>query len=138
MRHIAARPRTRIELLQAPEQIACQPPRQCPARCGYALLPQQESQHVRDRTLLDQERAIHVGFAHAQLRIEKYGTLRLCSGKTHSNRGTAAVTEAVGFAGCSRDREGAMADEPPQKYCQYPIQGPPPRTRPPPATGTPH
>ena len=71
MRDIAPRPGPRIELLHAPEQVAPEPRRQRPSRRGDVLLPQQDCQHVRDRALLDDERAVHIGFAQPELGIEQ-------------------------------------------------------------------
>ena len=65
MRDIVARAGPRIELLQAAEQIAHEPRRQRPVRRRDPLLPQQDRKHVGDRALLDDERAVHIGFARA-------------------------------------------------------------------------
>ena len=122
MRDIAPRPRAQIELLHAAEQVAHRPRRQRPFRRGDLFLPHQDRQHVRDRALLDDESAVHVGFAQPQLGIEQDRALRRGVGKAHGDRRAAAVAECVAFARCRRDRQGALADKPPQEQRQQPIQ----------------
>ena len=117
MRHIAPRPRTQIELLQPAEQIAHEPRSgSAQRRCGDVFLPQQQREHIRDRALLDDECAVHVGFAQSELGIEQDRALRFRVGKAHGNGRAAAVAEGVSFARRRRDREGTVADKPPEEY----------------------
>ena len=74
MRDIAPRPRPRIELLHAPEQVAGELQRQCPSRRGDVILPQQDRKQIRDRALVDDESAVHVGFAQSSWGLKR--TLR--------------------------------------------------------------
>ena len=113
MRHIAPRARARVKLLQPPEQVAHEPPRQRPSRCGDMFLPQQQREHIGDRALLDDERAIHVGFAQSKLRIEQDRALCFCVGEAHGNGRATAVAEAVGVARGRRDGKRAVADKAP-------------------------
>src|ERR1700679_3748857 len=62
MRNVVARARSKIELLQAAEQVAYEP-RQRPIRYGNGLLTQQHCDHVSYRALLDDEAAVHVRLA---------------------------------------------------------------------------
>ena len=98
VRDIVARARPQIELLQAAEQIAHEPRRQRPIRRGNALLAQQDREHVGDRALLDDEGAVHIGFAELELGIEQDRALRLCGGEAHGDRRSAAVAKGVGGA----------------------------------------
>ncbi len=98
VRHIAPRAGAQVELLQPPEQIAYQPSGQRPGWCGDMVLPQQDREHVGDRALLDDERAIHIGFAQSKLWIEQDAALRFCVGEAHGNGRPAAVAEGVGIA----------------------------------------
>src|SRR5581483_11342587 len=61
--NVAERARTRVELLQPPEQVTYQPPGQGPLGNGDAFLPKEKRQHIRNRALLDDKSAVHVGFA---------------------------------------------------------------------------
>ena len=116
MSDIAPRSRPWIELMYAADQVASKPPRQRPFRYGKLFLPEQKRQHIRDRALLDDERAVHVGFAEAQFRIEQYRALRLLGGEAHRDRLPAAVAEFELPARCGRYRQGPAAYEAPQKY----------------------
>ena len=98
MGHIAPRPRTRVELLHTAKQVAHQPRRQRPFRRGDVFLPQQYRERIRDRALLDDECAVHVGLAQSQFGIEQDCALGFGVGKANGDRRAAAVAECVSFA----------------------------------------
>ena len=67
MRDIIFGAAARIELLGMPGEIAQPPLQPGPARQDFGLI-QQDRQRVRDRAVLDHERAVHVDFAERQVR----------------------------------------------------------------------
>ena len=118
---IAQRARTRIELMQPPEQIPHSPQGNGPTRHRYPSLPEQQRQHIGDRALLDDEIAVHVGFTQAQLGVQQYRPLGLRRGEANRDRRTAAVAKGIPFAACCGYSERAVADKPPQKNRKQPI-----------------
>ena len=94
VRNVAPRARTRIELLQAPTQIAQQPLRPRPARWPAADAAVAENgKQVCDRALLDPQVAVHIGLAELELGIEQDGALGGLAGEADRDRRTAAVAE---------------------------------------------
>jgi hypothetical protein len=65
MGDIAPRARARIELLHPAEQVARKLQWHSPLRRRDVILPQQNGQQIRDRALIEDKRAIHIGFAEA-------------------------------------------------------------------------
>src|ERR1700739_726250 len=96
MGDIAARPGSGIVLLQPAKEMADKPRRQGPARRGDRFLPQKQSDYVRYRALLDDKRAVHIGFAKLQFGIDQYRAWRAGRCEPHGNRRPAAVAESKG------------------------------------------
>ena len=71
VRHIAPCAKARIELLQPAQQIAGEPRRPGPTRRRGRFLPEQNGEHIRNRAALDDEGAVHIGFAKFELGIEQ-------------------------------------------------------------------
>src|ERR1700722_11792910 len=116
MRDIAPRTGPRVELLHTPEEVAAELQRQCPPRRGDVILPQQNGKQVRDRALVDDESAVHIGFAQSELRIEKDAALGFGAGEAHGDRGPAAIAKSVRSARRRCDFKGPVAYEAPQEY----------------------
>jgi hypothetical protein len=92
VRDIATRTLTRIELLQTAMEVAQQP--LCPRpkrRLAADALVQHNSKHVRDRALLDDDGAIHIGFAEFDLGIDKHAAFRGAREEPDRNRCARAV-----------------------------------------------
>ena len=70
MRDVAPCAPARIELPQAALEIAQQPLRPRPVRRMPSVLAEHDGEHVSDGALLDDEGAIHVGFAELEFGIE--------------------------------------------------------------------
>jgi hypothetical protein len=79
------------------------------------VLPQQDGQHVRDRALVDDNTAIHIGFAQPELGIEKNAALGFGAGEAHGYWRAAAIAKRVRLARRRRDPQGPVADEAPQE-----------------------
>ena len=111
VRHVVAGAGPQIQLLQAAEQIAHEP-RQRPIRRGDGLLTQQDRKHVRNRALLDDKGAVHIGFAELQLGVDQHRALRPCRGEAHRDGRSAAIAEGVCGPRRRRDRKRPAADIP--------------------------
>ena len=84
---LCARPR-QIELPDVPCQIAQPPLQPGPARHHVGLI-EQDRQRIRDRAVLDHERAVHKGFAERQFGIEQdppFGARRSGTAPTPAGR----------------------------------------------------
>jgi hypothetical protein len=86
------------------------------------ILPQHDGEQIGNRAAIDDECAVHVGFAKAELRIEQDLALRFGGRKAHCDRSATAVAKNVCPARCGRNRQRSLADEPPQECRQQPIQ----------------
>jgi len=72
----------------------------------------QQGDDLGDRALLDDECAVHVGFAQPQLRVEQHRALRLRIGEAHGEGRTGAVAKGASIARGCRDPKRAAADKP--------------------------
>ncbi len=120
MGDIVLRPAAPVELPDMPAEIA-QPPLQLgPARHHFGLI-EQDRQRVRDRAVLDHERAVHIGFAQRQFGIEENAALGPFAQEPDRHRAAGSVT--AGKLGPTRGREchRAAANELAQEITQQPI-----------------
>jgi hypothetical protein len=122
VRDVAARTLGRIELPQTPIEISDQPLQACPQRrLAVTALREHHRQHVRDRSLLDDERAVHIGFAEPQLGIEQHATLGCGGGKADCDRGTATVAEGENCPARGRHPQITSSDKVSQCHSKKPI-----------------
>ena len=70
MSDVIPRPAAEIELPDVPRQIAQPPLQPSPVRHHFGLI-EQDRQRVRNRAVLDHERAVHIGFAQREFGIEE-------------------------------------------------------------------
>ena len=92
MRHVAARAHARIELAQAPGEVAQHPLQPRPVR-HIGILAEHDGEHVGDRALLDHESAVHIGFAEFQFGIEQDAPFGGARGKTNRYRLAGPIVE---------------------------------------------
>jgi hypothetical protein len=117
MRDIAQRPFRRIELTEPAVEVADQPLRARPQRrLAVAALRKHHRQHVCDRALLDDHRAVDIGLAKFELRIEQDAALRCTGGETDGDRLSAAVAEGKNRSACGRDPQIARMNK--MSQCQ--------------------
>jgi hypothetical protein len=102
MRDIGPRARAQVELLQTAEQIA-QRARHRPIAHAEWLLAQQQSQDIGDGALLDDQRAVHIGFTELQLGIEQHRALGRRVAKPDSDRVSRSVAERASPPARGRD-----------------------------------
>ena len=120
MRDVAARAPARIELLEAAVQVAQQPLRPRPVR-HLGALAEHDGKHVGDRALLDDERAVHVGFAEFELGIEQNGPFGRARGKTYRYRLAGAVAESQNRAARGGDPECPPPDKGLEQKLKQPV-----------------
>ena len=127
MGDVALRPRPRIELLQAAIEIADEPLRLRPQRRrAVAALAEHDGEDVGDRALLDDDAAIHIGFAEPELGIDQDVTLRRPRGKADRHRRAGPVPEGKSCSPRGRDPKIPRADQLFQRHPKQPIHRPPP------------
>ncbi len=123
---VPPRPPTRIELLQAAMEVTDQPLRPRPQRrSAVAPLAEHDREHVGDRTLLDHDRAIHIGVAESELGIEEDGALGGARGETDCHRRAGCVAEGQCRSPRGRDPKIPGADQFFQCHPKQPIHRPP-------------
>src|SRR5436190_14326344 len=83
----------RIELLQAPPDIAAEPEWMRLGNQAAALLSQHECEDICNGALFDDQRAIHVGFAELQFRIEQQPKLHRPRADAYRELRTRAVAD---------------------------------------------
>src|SRR6266849_5461964 len=126
-RDVAPRPRAQIELRQSAVEKSREPLQACPrGRAAIGALTEHDGKDIRDRALLDDDPAIHVGFAESQLRINKNATLGRPRGETYRHRRAGAVSEGKSRSTCGGDPEIPNADQTLQRPSKQPIHRPPP------------
>ena len=120
MRDIVPGAAAPVELAQAAAQIAQQLERPGPRRRrdGGAL---QHREHVGDRALLDDQRAVHVGLAEPELGIEHDAAFRGGRGETKRDRLAGAVAKGVSRAACGPDPKISRTDEFVQRQAHQPV-----------------
>jgi hypothetical protein len=91
-----------VELLDAPPSVAERRERDLPERPGVGFL-QDQIDEVRDRSALDREGAVHIGFAKLEIRIEQHRPLGRGGRKPHRHRRPGAVAERIGHAAGAGD-----------------------------------
>ncbi len=127
MRHVASRPRRRIELLQTAMEVAEQPLRARPKRRLAAdALVQHDGEHLGDRALLDHHRAVHIGFAEFDLGIDQDTAFRGARREADRDRRARSVTQGKGRASRGRDPQVPRTNESFQCRPKQPIHRPPP------------
>ena len=109
--HVVAGAGPQVQLLQAAEQIAHQP-RQRPIRRGDRILTQQDREHLGNRALFDDQRAVHIGFAELQFGVQQNRALRLRCGEAHRDRRPPAIAKCAGRPRRRCDRKCPPADIP--------------------------
>ncbi len=111
----------RIELLDVPDEIAKPPLQLCPTR-RHIWLVEGDRQHVGDRSLFDDERAIHVDFAKGQFRIEQKMACGCSVVRNRTaNRLSGAVTAGEGRPVRGGECDRAPPNEPAQKKPQQTV-----------------
>ena len=110
MRHVAARAPARIELAEAPGEVAEEPLQPRPVR-HVGILPEHDGEHVGDRALLDHESAVHVGFAELQFGIEQDAPFGGAGGKAHRDRLAGAIAEGQDRAARGGEPEMSLAGQ---------------------------
>jgi hypothetical protein len=74
------------------------------------MLAHHQADKVRDRSGLDHEGAVHIGFAEPEFGIEQHGPLRRGGHETDRERRPGAVPERIGHAACAGDHQIAATD----------------------------
>ena len=120
MGDVVPRPAAPIELPGVPREIAHPPLQAAPARNHFGLI-EQDGKRVRNRAVLDHERAVHIGFAERQFGIEEDAPLGLSGKEPHRYRRSSAI--AASKCRPARGREGhrAAANELSQEITQQTI-----------------
>ena len=120
MGDVVPRPAAPIELPDVPAEIAQPPLQPGPARHHFGLV-EQDCERIRDRAVLDHERAVHIGFAKRQFGIEEDAALGPFAQEPRRHRTAGAIT--AGKFGPARGREGhrAAANELTQEITQQTI-----------------
>ena len=125
VRHIVAGAPARVELAEAPLQVAQQILRPRPVR-NLGLLAETNGEHVGDRAFLDHEGAVHIGFAELEFGIEQDAPFGGARGKTYRYRLAGPIAE-----GQNRAARGGNAKCPPpdkglEQKSKQPVHRPPP------------
>ena len=112
--------RASFPLADVPAEIP-QPPLQPAPAWHHFRLVEQDRKRVRDRAVLDHERAVHIGFAERQFGIEQNPALGPFAQEPYRYRRSGAV--AAGKSGPARGRKGhrAAANELAQEVTQQTI-----------------
>jgi hypothetical protein len=130
MRHIVARAAARIELREPPPEVAQQPLRARPERrLAAVFLRHRKREEVRDRALLDHQRAVHVGFADGELGIGQNRPFGRRMSKPGRDRCSGAVAEFQGRSARGRQPQRSASDVRPQDNLQHTIHRPPQTSR---------
>ena len=117
---VVARALGRIELTYMPDQVAYPPLRRCPARQHLGLI-EQDREQVGDAAIFNDERAIHVGFAEREFRIEENSVLSLSGREPHRDRIAGAIAAGEFCPACGRACQRTAANELPQKTTQQTV-----------------
>src|SRR6266852_2135719 len=92
VRDVTPRARAQIQLRQAAVEKSRKPWNACPAGgAAVGALTEQDGKDIRDRAPLDDDPAIHVGFAESKLRMSENGALSRPGGETYRHRRPRAV-----------------------------------------------
>src|SRR5665213_298099 len=109
-----------VELLGMPDQITQAPLQLGPAR-QYLGLIQQNRQRVRDRAVLDNKSAVHVGLAQTQFRIQQDVAFGIDCQAADQDRNAGSVTANDPCAVSGNECHRSAPDELFQKRTQYAI-----------------
>jgi hypothetical protein len=124
MRDVASRPRRQVELLQAAAHIAQPPLWRRPQRQHLvALLEQHEREKIGDRPAFDDQRAIHIGFAKMQFRIEQQTPLGAGRSDSDDNGTSMPVPEGEGRPPRRDDSKVAAPNKRSQCRPKQPVHG---------------
>jgi hypothetical protein len=125
VRGVAPRSPARIELFNAPLQIADEPAQPCPPGRALATLTQQDGKDVGDRARFDDNAAIHIRFAEFQFGIEEDAPLCRSRGETDCCGCPDPVPKGEGGSPRSGHPEVSGADQPCEYQSKHPIHRPP-------------
>src|SRR5213082_3115522 len=129
MGNIAPCARARIELLQTAIEITDQPLWTRPkGRASIVFLAEHDGEDVGNRALLDDDAAVHIGFAEPELRVDENAALDLTRRKANCSETTCSVAQRKNRSRGGGNPEIAGPDQPLQCHSKQPLHRLPPAT----------